>query len=379
MPFVRAMTIREYGEPSVLHAEDVPKPTPGPRDVLVRVRAAAVNPVDWKIRSGGQRNIVRYKLPVDPRARRAPASSRPSARDVTRFKVGDEVWSLADAHAPRHLRRVHLHRRARGREASRRTSRTRRPRRSRSSASPPTSASSRRASSRAARPCSSTRARAASARSRSSSPSTSARTSSRRAARKNADFVRELGADQVIDYTKETLRRACSTTSTSSSIASASRSSTGTSASLRRGGRMSNITIDVPRHVERYGPFFSLFSLAWAMIVIHVWPCLKKGIRTRHVRQALATASSSRHRGARRGGRDPPDDRRGLPARRDPGCAPPERDEPHPRQDCVGRRDLAVYCAASARSAACVFASCCDDGFTPSAASHARRCFSSVV
>jgi NADPH:quinone reductase-like Zn-dependent oxidoreductase len=47
--------VRQYalGGPEVLVVEDVPKPEPGPTEVLVRVAAAGVNPVDWKVRAGG--------------------------------------------------------------------------------------------------------------------------------------------------------------------------------------------------------------------------------------------------------------------------------------------------------------------------------------
>ena len=40
-----------------------PAPTPGPHDVRVAVHAAAVNPVDFKIRSGGQRSVVWLSMP----------------------------------------------------------------------------------------------------------------------------------------------------------------------------------------------------------------------------------------------------------------------------------------------------------------------------
>ena len=41
------------GGPDVLGVEEVPRPEPGPTEVLVRVAAAGVNPVDWKVRAGG--------------------------------------------------------------------------------------------------------------------------------------------------------------------------------------------------------------------------------------------------------------------------------------------------------------------------------------
>jgi D-arabinose 1-dehydrogenase-like Zn-dependent alcohol dehydrogenase len=50
---MRAIRQHTLGGPEVLVVEEVPKPEPGPTEVLVRVAAAGVNPVDWKVRAGG--------------------------------------------------------------------------------------------------------------------------------------------------------------------------------------------------------------------------------------------------------------------------------------------------------------------------------------
>lgn len=49
---MKAVHIHKTGGPEVLQFEDVPRPEPGPHEVLVRVHAAGVNPADWKIREG---------------------------------------------------------------------------------------------------------------------------------------------------------------------------------------------------------------------------------------------------------------------------------------------------------------------------------------
>src|SRR5215472_16765823 len=49
---MKAVRIHSFGGPDVLCFEDVPKPEPGRNELLIRVEAAGVNPVDWKIREG---------------------------------------------------------------------------------------------------------------------------------------------------------------------------------------------------------------------------------------------------------------------------------------------------------------------------------------
>src|SRR6476619_8390708 len=49
---MKAIVYREYGSTDVLRYEDVEKPTPGDGEVLIRVRAAAVNPYDWHFMRG---------------------------------------------------------------------------------------------------------------------------------------------------------------------------------------------------------------------------------------------------------------------------------------------------------------------------------------
>lgn len=63
---MKAILYRRYGGPEVLESADIPKPTPGPGQILIKVRAASVNPVDWKIASGKLRFIMPAKLPQVP-------------------------------------------------------------------------------------------------------------------------------------------------------------------------------------------------------------------------------------------------------------------------------------------------------------------------
>lgn len=60
---MRALRIHGYGGPEVMRLDDVPIPTPAAGQVLVRVRAAAVNPIDWKMRRGLLANIFPLTFP----------------------------------------------------------------------------------------------------------------------------------------------------------------------------------------------------------------------------------------------------------------------------------------------------------------------------
>lgn len=88
---MRAARIHRYGPPEVLQVDDVPAPTPGPRDLLVDVHASSVNPVDVKIRSGGQRALIHYRLPWTLGLDFSGVVTA-VGRDVTLFRVGDAVY-----------------------------------------------------------------------------------------------------------------------------------------------------------------------------------------------------------------------------------------------------------------------------------------------
>jgi NADPH:quinone reductase-like Zn-dependent oxidoreductase len=60
---MRAYVLKHYGGPEGSQLMDIPAPAPGPRDILVEVRAAGLNPVDFKFRQGKLRAISRPKLP----------------------------------------------------------------------------------------------------------------------------------------------------------------------------------------------------------------------------------------------------------------------------------------------------------------------------
>lgn len=95
MATMKAVRIHEYGGPEVLRYEDAPVPEPGEGDVLVRVRAAGVNPVDWKVRQGWLREKIRYALPMIPGWDAAGTVER-LGPGATGFTVGEEVFTRPD-------------------------------------------------------------------------------------------------------------------------------------------------------------------------------------------------------------------------------------------------------------------------------------------
>jgi NADPH:quinone reductase-like Zn-dependent oxidoreductase len=61
---VKAIIINKYGGPEVLEYCDVVTPEPGPGEILIKVKAASVNPVDWKVRNGKLKIITGRKFPL---------------------------------------------------------------------------------------------------------------------------------------------------------------------------------------------------------------------------------------------------------------------------------------------------------------------------
>src|SRR5205807_8019063 len=87
-----------YGGPEVLHYEDAPRPKPQAGEVLVRVHAAGVNPIDWKVREGLMKDFWPHKFPLILGWDLSGVVEElgPSPAAAGRFKVGDEVYSLPD-------------------------------------------------------------------------------------------------------------------------------------------------------------------------------------------------------------------------------------------------------------------------------------------
>ena len=87
---MKAIRVHEFGGPEVLRLEDVPEPRPGAGQVLVRVRAAGVNPVDTYIRGGA--HAVRPQLPYTP-GLDAAGTVEAVGEGVGRVRAGDRVYT----------------------------------------------------------------------------------------------------------------------------------------------------------------------------------------------------------------------------------------------------------------------------------------------
>src|SRR5204863_548679 len=90
---MKALAIRRYRAP--METLELPRPDPGPGDLLVRVRAASVNPLDYKIRDGGVKVLLPYSFPLTL-GNDLAGDVEAVSPGVTKFKVGDAIYSRLD-------------------------------------------------------------------------------------------------------------------------------------------------------------------------------------------------------------------------------------------------------------------------------------------
>jgi NADPH:quinone reductase-like Zn-dependent oxidoreductase len=93
---MQAIVYRRYGSPEVLHLEAVPTPVPGDNEVLVRVRAASVNPLDWHFMRGSPYGFRFATGLTRPKIQRLgmdlAGAVEAIGSKVTQFSPGDEVF-----------------------------------------------------------------------------------------------------------------------------------------------------------------------------------------------------------------------------------------------------------------------------------------------
>ena len=92
---MKAIQIHEFGGPEVLKYEEVPIPSPASDEVLIKVYASGVNPVDWKIRAGLAQKKFPVHLPLIP-GWDVSGEIQEVGSNILNFKKGEEVYSRPD-------------------------------------------------------------------------------------------------------------------------------------------------------------------------------------------------------------------------------------------------------------------------------------------
>jgi NADPH:quinone reductase len=87
---MKAIVVREFGEPEVMRLEEVETPRPSAGEILIRIHAAGVNPVDTYLRTGNHAHAP--KLPYTP-GKDGAGTVEALGEGVTRFGVGDRVYT----------------------------------------------------------------------------------------------------------------------------------------------------------------------------------------------------------------------------------------------------------------------------------------------
>ncbi|MFE0566803.1 NADP-dependent oxidoreductase [Priestia megaterium] len=88
---MRAMVIDRYGK-LPMHLAEMPTPEIGEYEVLAEIHAASINPIDFKIRDGKVKLLVKYKMPLILGNDFSGVVAKVGAK-VTRFKAGDEIYA----------------------------------------------------------------------------------------------------------------------------------------------------------------------------------------------------------------------------------------------------------------------------------------------
>jgi len=92
---MKAVQISEFGNRSVLTLNDIAIPTPADNEVLIKVKAASVNPVDWKIREGYLQPLLNHPLPLTL-GWDVSGTVAAMGEKVSGLKLGDAVYSRPD-------------------------------------------------------------------------------------------------------------------------------------------------------------------------------------------------------------------------------------------------------------------------------------------
>ena len=101
---MKAIVYRSYGSAEVLKCEDIHQPIPKDNEVLIKIRAAALNPLDWRMMGGVPfliRKLMKIKTPSDAQpvgiGRDVAGVVEAVGKNVTQFRTGDEVFGNCEA------------------------------------------------------------------------------------------------------------------------------------------------------------------------------------------------------------------------------------------------------------------------------------------
>ena len=95
---MKAIRIHQYGGPEVLAQVEMQRPAPGANEVLIKVKAASVNPFDWKVRAGYMKDILPLTFPATL-GFDVSGMVEEVGPGAARFKRGDEVYVSVEMEA----------------------------------------------------------------------------------------------------------------------------------------------------------------------------------------------------------------------------------------------------------------------------------------
>ena len=91
---MKAIQMKSYGGADVLSYDEVPTPEPQSDEILIRIHAAPINPIDWKIREGYMQNWLPLQLPLIPGSEFAGVVAAVGA-NVKAFQAGEEIYGYS--------------------------------------------------------------------------------------------------------------------------------------------------------------------------------------------------------------------------------------------------------------------------------------------
>ncbi len=92
---MKAVVIEQYGDENQLQLKEVPDPVPGPKQVVVKLKATSINPIDWKLREGYLKQMMDWEFPIIIGWDAAGVITE-VGDEVTEWKIGDEVFARPD-------------------------------------------------------------------------------------------------------------------------------------------------------------------------------------------------------------------------------------------------------------------------------------------